>query len=91
MTTEDVSRSAPMKDEHIFGSKSMNLSGGDDFTAEWTEKNGEVLEVRITKGIAHFQLPWYRRVLLKLLGCSHWQRVTIQRKGTDCSNKDTTC
>lgn len=81
MTTEDASSVTPMKDEHVFGSKSMSLSGGDDFTAEWTEKNGEVLEVRITKGTARFQLPWYRRVLLKLLGRSHWQHVTIQRKG----------
>jgi len=61
--------------------KDTRILGKGDFTVEWTESNGNISDVRITKGMTRFRLPWYRRLLLKLLGRSHWQHVTIQRKG----------
>ena len=50
----------------------------DDFTAEWLEKDGKILDVRITKGVARFHIPWYRKIMSKLR--NNWQHIIIQCK-----------
>jgi hypothetical protein len=45
-----------------------------DFNAEWNELDGKIVDVRITKGAAIYQLPWYRRLLMRLIGRSHLKR-----------------
>lgn len=54
----------------------------EDFTVEWTETKDPqyITDVRITKGGAVYRLPWYRRLLMRLLGRSHWHRVKITRR-----------
>lgn len=57
----------------------------EDFTYEvWADAKGKVLGQRFTKGCARKRLPWYRRLLMKLIGRSHvfrqqWHHVTIQQ------------
>jgi hypothetical protein len=57
----------------------------DDFTAEWRESNGEILDFRITKGKELYTLPWYRRILMRLIGSSHifrrkWTHIIIDTR-----------
>lgn len=47
----------------------------DDFTADWNESKGKVVDFRITNGKALYRLPWYRRIMMRLLGRSHWHHV----------------
>jgi len=51
----------------------------DDFTMEWCDKDGKIVDVRISRGTALYRLPWYRRILLRLLGRSHWHHFEIER------------
>jgi hypothetical protein len=53
----------------------FDMAHKDDFTVEWKIKDGYVGDFRITKGAALYRLPWYRRIMIRLLGRSHWHHV----------------
>lgn len=38
------------------------------------ELKGNISDVRITKGSAKYKFPWWRRILIRLFGCSHMRR-----------------
>lgn len=50
-----------------------------DFTLEcWQDRvTGEIKDFRVTRGTALYRVPWYRRLLMRLIGRSHWHHFTV--------------
>ena len=42
---------------------------------EQSEKDRELTDFRITKGLARYKLPWYRKVMMRVFGRSHLFRA----------------
>lgn len=60
----------------------MENERNNDFTIEWSDKNGRIDNVRVTRGKAAYRLPWWRRMMMRIIGRSHWHHVEINR-GSD--------
>ena len=66
--------SEPWEGDNVVKANDLN----DDFTAEWNDRNGKIEDFRITRGASLYSLPWYRRILMRLIGRSHWHRVKFK-------------
>lgn len=60
---------------HLAANSDTKMANKDDFTVEWREAKGDIVDFRFTKGKSLYRLPWYRRILTRLLGRSHWHHV----------------
>jgi hypothetical protein len=57
----------------------------DDFSIEWNQQpDGQITDVRVTRGKALYRLPWWQRWLMP------WRRVRFSRKPTVPFPADTT-
>lgn len=61
----------------------MRDKSNEDITIEWSQNiHGDISGFRITSGEALYVLPWYRRILMRLIGRSHfrkWHHFEIKR------------